>query len=83
MKPENPHAFACAAGFEMDKTDVHEQRGMTLRDYFAGQALAGLCVYLGTQDRIDIAEGIKGGKFLAGAAYGIANAMLKARENAE
>ena len=42
--------------------------GMTLRDYFAGQALAGLSTRHG------------GGEVLAQASYQIADAMLKERE---
>jgi len=45
-------------------------RGMTLRDYFAGQALAGICAARG--------EGTH--EFLAEWAYGIAEAMLAERE---
>ena len=46
--------------------------GMALRDWFAGQALAGLCVCPG--DRFP------GDKyFTAGEAYSIADAMLEAR----
>lgn len=48
--------------------------GMTLRDYFAGQALAGLlacnATYVGKTNRRDL---------LAGDAYGHAEAMLAAR----
>ncbi len=47
--------------------------GMTLRDYFAGQALAGLTTHdLDDEPRMDA---------LAPAAYEIADAMLAARES--
>lgn len=49
-------------------------QGMDLRDWFAGQALAGLCAYSGSCE----------GKFLpneiAGRSYEIADAMIAARE---
>lgn len=35
-KPDNPHAFPVAT------IDGYTQDGMSLRDYFAGQALAGI-----------------------------------------
>lgn len=47
-KPENPPAFP-RTGFGMygqtdsnEFADTHPQAGMTLRDWFAGQALAGM-----------------------------------------
>lgn len=57
-KPENPFAFP-------SRGDANNA-GMTLRDYFAGQALVGLASYHGVH---------------AGAedAYFIADAMLRAR----
>ena len=39
-KPENPHAFACVAIDTIEGS--HLQEGMTLLDYFAGQALQGV-----------------------------------------
>ena len=45
--------------------------GMTLRDWFAGQALAGILA----ATRVDINEGV-----LAESCYLVADAMLKARE---
>jgi len=48
--------------------------GMTLRDYFAGQAMAGLCCELNWKgDDIDL-EG------MANDAYRLADAMLKVRD---
>lgn len=57
-KPENPRAFPL----------LHHD-GMSLRDYFAGQALAALA---------DCDEMTAAG--IAQEAYSIADAMLKARE---
>ena len=51
---------------------VHDQEGMTLRDYFAGQVLANMDIFEITDD--DGPDGV------AVATYRIADAMLKARE---
>ena len=45
-------------------------RGMTLRDYFAAKAMQGILADPSTPEIMDI----------AGAAYEVADAMLKARE---
>jgi len=50
---------------------VDYQKGMTLRDYFAGQVLSGMCVRKIHAPPDNYAE----------VAYQIADAMLKAREN--
>ena len=68
-KPENPQVFpelerAKAGDVELVKV---VDKGMTLRDYFAGQALAGL-------SHMDITPEI-----VAGASYILADAMLKER----
>ena len=56
---------------------VHSQTGMTLRDWFAGNALAGIMadqtVHLDSKDGI-------GTKSIADQSYWLADAMLKARE---
>ena len=46
--------------------------GMTLRDYFAGQALAGICASSPSDDCTN--------KYIAAESYGLADAMLAARE---
>jgi hypothetical protein len=51
--------------------------GMTLRDYFAAQALTQLVRYYMDRDDTDIDEDQRAA---ARAAYGFADAMLKARE---
>lgn len=49
------------------------QEGMTLRDYFAAKAMSGICAHADTWGR-DVSE-------IAGVAYEIADAMLKARQS--
>mgnify|MGYP006935522009 CR=1 FL=1 len=73
-KPENPPAFprpelVLSEGKRKFMTSFN-QPGMTLRDYFAGQALVGLLSHPNLKDDI---------KFAA-TSYKIADAMLKARE---
>lgn len=51
----------------------------TLRDWFAGQALAGLCASMPVGRWTDTTQGIMGGKGLSGAAYTVADAMLAER----
>lgn len=52
-------------------------RGMTLRDWFAGQALSGLCAYSGAGSALLSANP----RAMAGTAYVWADAMLSARRN--
>ena len=71
-KPENPQAFPIPAD---DKAGWHSTEGMTLRDYFAGKALAGFfaSALRPIQDRDeDLAHD-------AEFVYRVADAMLKAR----
>jgi hypothetical protein len=68
-------AFPCPDDYNQDGTPIYGPRnlqGMTLRDWFAGQALAGL---LGNSN-----YGPPNSKEDANMAYLIADAMLKARE---
>ena len=68
-------AFACAA-------ENGHQAGMSLRDYFAGQVLVGIC---GSADLLVAASqeararGLPHAQAIALAAYEQADAMLKAR----
>ncbi|MBB6353526.1 hypothetical protein ACFFTN_01200 [Aminobacter aganoensis] len=78
-------AFAALAASPMG--DVHHQEGMSLRDWFAGQFLAGAATDSGALDvsvaadqyDIDVALGEYWAK-VARAAYIAADAMLKARK---
>lgn len=69
--PENPRAFPFSAEYGHPAACG----GMTLRDWFAGQALAGLAV--NTAEADDLQWTKEHGPI---AAYEIADAMLAARE---
>ena len=58
-------------------SDLRSPAGMSLRDYFAAQALASCPMEIKQYD--DIADGIQGGARRAKVAYVIADAMLKER----
>ncbi len=68
--PKNPPAFS-QSEWSFHGGDGRE--GMTLRDWFAGQALAGLFA------NVKITEGANGNADMAEAAYCAADAMLTAR----
>jgi hypothetical protein len=75
--PENPAAFPMTGeGFSSPQ---YSQYGMTLRDYFAGQALAG-----GTSGMTGLADFTPGeiaeeARLMAMACYMLADALLAAR----
>lgn len=54
--------------------------GMTLRDWFAGQALAGMLSHVSGAHVDAMADGTKGGMREARAAYAWADAMMAARK---
>jgi len=84
-KPENPPAFPCEAQGDRSVPPEHDYiqtgiysakfPGMTLRDYFAGQALAGF-----TSCHLDDGDAVMGAADTAKAAYNYADAMLSARQ---
>jgi hypothetical protein len=65
------------AAFPSHANEGWSGSGMTLRDYFAGQALAGLCV-LGDRSSFRDVDGHE--ELFARLSYQLADAMLKARE---
>jgi len=85
-KPDNPPAFPMSAAFSPECGTLPGQVGMTLRDYFAGQVLAGYTAVpdtrtTNTTDPKKIAEWRKRMDDLdAQYCYRIADAMLRARE---
>jgi hypothetical protein len=75
--PENPAAFPMTGeGFGSNHYNTW-QAGMTLRDYFAGQALAGLMANASMPFAPDYAECEP--SQIADASYEIADALLAAR----
>ena len=80
-KPENPQAFPMEKQ-QQSATGYLDQRGMTLRDYFAGLAMAGLLSNPVHRDRLDDDEGFAGqtfGEANSTISYAHADAMLKER----
>lgn len=66
--PENPAAFPCTGeGF---LSDLYTQKGMTLRDWFAGQYVSGIHAGGAT---------FRDGQNVAEEAYSVADAMLAER----
>lgn len=70
-KPENPQAFPV-------ESDITQHPGMTLRDYFAGQALV---VYIGRNSNYTLAghQSPAWPEEIAKACYEMADAMLAER----
>jgi hypothetical protein len=60
-------AFPSTIQYFPDDKNANEEQGMTLRDWFAGQALAGLARPLPVNEAVKLA-------------YDYADAMLKARQ---
>lgn len=83
-KPFNPPAFPCEAQGNRSVPPEHDHLqtgiysskfpGMTLRDYFAGQALGGM-----SSVALDDGDTLMGWADMAKAAYKAADAMLAAR----
>ena len=72
-KDDGGQAFP-RAGFECPEYMCEEVDGMTLRDWFAGQALAG---FIASGTFSNAGTGFE--SFIAGHAYNVADAMLEAR----
>ncbi len=78
-KPDNPQAFPVAIP-ETDIKDVEHIAGMTLRDYFAGQAMMGCMDW--TRDSAEYQDADEWSRAVA-AAYAMADAMLAERAKHE
>ena len=78
----NPPAFPVSvAGFVYGDGSAelpYIEEGMTLRDYFAGQALQGICAYM-RDNGVPFANSQEINE-AAELAYSVANAMLEARK---
>ena len=57
-----------------------QTRGMSLRDYFAGQALAGIAARMDNAAFADIRNEVRGGLHEARVAYQLADALIKVRD---
>lgn len=84
----NPHAFPShyevLTGSRLEETEralLRSEKGMSLRDYMAGQALAGLSVGCAGMLGNEFSAYAKGhcNSILAERAYALADAMLEAR----
>ncbi|GAM01892.1 hypothetical protein [Sphingomonas parapaucimobilis] len=73
---ENPSAFPCPAD---DKSGWHAEYGMTLRDYFAGQAIGPTLIAM-AQGQHSVRADKTPMASAALDAYAVADAMLAARQ---
>ena len=69
---------AFPASYYTDDGEWAKRDGMTLRDYFAGQAVSQIIATCAN----DTTHGMSKADYFAGRAYEIADAMLKARGHA-
>jgi hypothetical protein len=77
---ENPPAFPIPDVRDAFGDGIREgSDGMTLRDWFAGQALAAIIAMSPTEAVQDVCSGIRGGRPMAFGAYALADAMLSTR----
>lgn len=74
-EPNNPRAFP-VVNYEWG----HIQKGMTLRDYFAGQVLSGAIEMITKEAAAKRSSTEETITIIAGFCYNIADAMLKGRE---
>jgi hypothetical protein len=73
----NPPAFPIPPEF-CDDLSVEQQRGMTLRDYFAAKAMPSVIIDWSSTGGIEDPEIVE---VIARDCYSMADAMLKARKN--
>jgi hypothetical protein len=72
-------AFPGTIQYFPDDKNADEQQGMTLREYFAGQAMQGLLANSKLADHIRETGGARGG-WIEESAVGWADALIKALE---
>jgi len=76
-------AFPLPAAFNPDGTGIYEeQRGMSLRDYFAALAMQQMIV-LAVEGHLDGVARRKAGQIIADESYAMADFMLAERAKAE
>lgn len=71
-------AFPCEI-YDLERDTLTKEEGMTLRDYFASKAMAGM-IGLWTENSRHLKTGQSLADYVAEQAYFYADAMLKARE---
>ena len=76
--PDNPPAFPHLEAH--DPSFAYVATGMTLRDWFAGQALAGLCANPSVMQSVAKLGPSEGAKVIATMVHDISNALLAERE---
>lgn len=79
-EPAFPSHYEIVVGSRLEENEkvlLRSKEGMTLRDYFAGQALIGFCAFGGGTSHIDPRRHDDG---VANECYRIADAMLEARK---
>lgn len=79
-EPDNPPAFPSDTPYERDPAHFFEP-GMALRDWFAGQALAGLLAgqWNVAENAVEPQPLSENASSVASGAYAVADAMLAAR----
>lgn len=65
-------------GYAFPTNNAVDRKGMSLRDYFAGQALMGLCANFRLMEKVTD-EHIDFNRFAAETSYELADATIKAR----
>lgn len=78
-KPKNPQAYP-SLGNVGYQSEWQTEEGMTLRDYFAGQALVGMLSLMTIEHLNEVTSPKEMRTDLASAVYLFADAMLKERE---
>lgn len=84
-KDDGGPAFPVLGYYKSISGDIRPQPtiydGMSLRDWFAGMALQGMCAHITNEKILDMSNGFLGAATPAKAAYVFADAMLKERNH--